>query len=626
MEGALMPQPTDIVLDGAGYMIVPGKYTRGQDGAAEGRTGRIAFTDFFGGSRRHIQLERDRAFDTLRAGPALNGQGVRPWGRIAAVTTLVPAVLPSEDTRIPYAAVEDVLYFALGTRVYKTAASGDAYFTPTVAFDTGTTIVDMCPYSSNGLLITFGDARDVTWYRVSDGAATVLLAGERGHQIAGYGGYAIWNDATAAGRPTFLKQVTGTQVDLRILDYDVTRIVSAGAKCYAVTKSAIYSYTGRVTTIKRANPAYSGTAGTEPTTIDSMEWTNDWTPYFQHGVTAEPDDFKLFEGFGGRIYAWVAGEVMEDNPNGDRAGWRSTGLSGKRCYGGCVAGGYVVVSIESWDDMNQLWGWDGSGWWKLDEKASAETGNWIWPTPANNSGSWDLMVFRHGSDDYDLYRLQDRTATTHAFPSGGSHVVTPMIDAGERDKAKAWRKVGAVFATPERTGNLASVDTVALYLDYSTDGGETWTVAASASCLGNTMAYNNLTLDGVLSAQESRFLMLRVRWVSVSDWVPILVGLWCEFEVLDSPARRRKWAFAVKAEDQVIDRDGRPIARTGRELIAALWAAWQGGTTLPFQDLDYDADAAIRTVRIVGISESVPKSSDQGRWGDSVVNLQLVEV
>jgi hypothetical protein len=357
-----------------------------------------------------------------------------------------------------------------------------------------------------------------------------------------------------------------------------------------------------------------------------MEWTNDWTPYFQHGVTAEPDDFKLFEGFGGRIYAWVAGEVMEDNPNGDRAGWRSTGLSGKRCYGGCVAGGYVVVSIESWDDMNQLWGWDGSGWWKLDEKASAETGNWIWPTPANNSGSWDLMVFRHGSDDYDLYRLQDRTAATHAIPSSRSHVVTPMIDASERDKSKAWRKVGAVFASSERIGNLASVEAVALYLDYSIDGGETWTIAASASCLGNTMAYNNLTLDGVLSAQESRFLMLRVRWVSVSDWAPILVGLWCEFEVLDSPARRRKWAFAVKAEDQVIDRDGRPFAQTGRELIAALWAAWQGGTTLPFQDLDYDADATIRTVRIVGISESVPKPSDQGRWGDSIVSLQMVEV
>jgi hypothetical protein len=55
-----MPQTTDIVLDGAGYMVLPGSYRRMQDGVAEGRMGRINLSDFFGGQRRALQLERDR--------------------------------------------------------------------------------------------------------------------------------------------------------------------------------------------------------------------------------------------------------------------------------------------------------------------------------------------------------------------------------------------------------------------------------------------------------------------------------------------------------------------------------------------------------------------------------------
>lgn len=76
-----MAQPTDIVIEGAGYMIVPGHYTRSQDGAPEGRTGRISFRDFFGGLRRHLQLERDRGFDGLNAGPVLGGPGGAAVGK-----------------------------------------------------------------------------------------------------------------------------------------------------------------------------------------------------------------------------------------------------------------------------------------------------------------------------------------------------------------------------------------------------------------------------------------------------------------------------------------------------------------------------------------------------------------
>lgn len=141
-----MAQRTDIVIDGAGYVLVPGHYTRAQDGAPEGRTGRISFRDFFGGQRRHLQLERDRGFDGLNVRPIMGGQGVQPWGRREAGGSLASAVLTSADVPIPAAVCRSRLYFGLGTKVFECAAPGSAWTTPIAKFDTGSTVKDMCLY------------------------------------------------------------------------------------------------------------------------------------------------------------------------------------------------------------------------------------------------------------------------------------------------------------------------------------------------------------------------------------------------------------------------------------------------------------------------------------------------
>lgn len=621
-----MVQSTDIVLDGVGYTLVPEKYIRAQDGAAEGRTGRVTLGDFFGGMRRHMQLERDRGWDGVRAGPAYGGQGVMPWGYRAAGGTLHSSVpVPTIDKRVPSVICRGITYLALGQYVVRLAAPGASWTSPAVHLDTGTAITDMCLYASNGFLCAFGGSKDVTWYRASDGTSTVLLAGEQGHSIAGYGGYAIWNDARSAGRPTYLRQVTGTQVDLRILDYDVRRLVNAGAKIYAVTDSAIYSYGGRVSEHTAPNPAYHHENNPDvPTTMQVLEWSGEWSPYFQHGVINAADDFRLFEGFGGRIYTWLAGEVVEDNPSGDRAGWRSTGLAGRQCFGGCVAGGYLVVSIESHEGQNELWAWDGAGWWKLDSRVM-DANPWCWPINANNGGQYDVMVFRAGTRTLDLYRLRTRSASAHAYPADATFV-TPMIDAGERDRDKVWRRVGAVFGGPERMGNLSSGDTVTVAVEYSLNGGQTWDPGVQMNLPGNTLTTANRTLEVAIGAPIARFIMLRARWSSVSDWAPVLLGLWAEFEMLDAPARRRKWTFDVLATDQAVDRDGQPLARSGRQLIGDLWNAWENGAPVSLRDIDYDAVPVERSVRIVGIAEKVRRPADQGRWGESTVSLSLVEM
>lgn len=621
-----MPQATDVVIDGAGYMLAPGKYQRGQDGAPDGRTGRVAFRDFFGGQRRHLQLERDKGFAGVNVGPALNGQGVQPIGRTNQLT-MSPAfpVTPSRSTRIPYAWVRGNLYFALGANVYR-VESGT---TPPVLETTRPQVVtDMCIYAENGLLLAYGGAADIDFYSVTANASQVLLAGHRGTHLGPYMGYAMWNDERASARPSYVDMVTGTGTDTRILDHPIIGFRNAGAKIYALSRQNVYSFTGRVREVSDDNPAYVNptTTPNEPPTIKVHQWAGEFEPFAQHGVWSAADDYRVFEGFGGDVFAWVSGRMMRFKATGERAGWQDTGLSGRECLGGCVAAGYLIVSLISTEDRNELWAWDGSGWWRILEKASAATGNWVWPLPLQGShGLRDVLLFHEGSQTLTAIRLAHRDPD-HAFPPSGEFV-TSMIDAAERDKDKSWRKIGAVFATPERNGNLASTDTLTMYLDYSIDGGATWTNAVPTGRSGNDASEQTFVMEATIATPpSSRFLMLRVRWFQILDWAPILTGLWAEFEILDSPARRRRWSFDVVAADQTIDRDGATLSRTGRQLIAELWTAWQDGSTVTFRDIDYDADPTERTVRIVGISEKAHKPSDAGRWGDSVVSMVLVEV
>jgi len=125
-----MLQATDIVLDGAGYMIASGgngsgstsAYTRTQDGMAEGRTARIQMRDFFGGQHRAFQLERDRGGDSLAIGPAYGGQGVVPWPFATTSSLASGAGLPATDIAIPAVTIENHAFFARGRYLYRTVA------------------------------------------------------------------------------------------------------------------------------------------------------------------------------------------------------------------------------------------------------------------------------------------------------------------------------------------------------------------------------------------------------------------------------------------------------------------------------------------------------------------------
>ena len=632
-------QATDIVIDGAGYMLSPdkqggsGAYTRSQDGMSEGRTGRVTQRDFFGGQHRAYQLERDRSWDALGVGPAYGGQGVEPWPQIATVSLSASTPLTSAGRPNPSAVIRDYVFFAVGAGLYRTRLTSDlSWGTPSTVYTAPAPITSIAYYGGN-ILLGYGAAHDIQ-HVLYPGATSpaALMGGERAHDIVSYGGFAMWSDARpdTGLTPQTVRQVTGSGLEFKLLDSPVRQLTVAQGKVIAATCVGLYEFSGGVSEVDVRNPSYNPNDAneTDPPTIRALRWRGEFSPFFQHGAATATDDFIFITGFGGRLYAWVGKSVMEFNPSGERAGWRDTGLSGKACFGGCVAAGYLIVCIESRDGESEVWAWNGGGWWLI-LREPISNNRFCWPIALSGVGGQDLLIFRQGSIEVKLVRLVWRSPEQNTFPLGGAaEFITSMIDAGERDKAKAWRKAGAVFAAPEKRGAPGSTDPVTLWLDYSLDGGGSWVNVASRTIVGNYFTQHNVTLDADVASEAavSRFVQLRVRWTSVSDWAPVLVGIWAEFEQLDSPARRRRWQLTVTAADQVIDRDGSTLTRTGQQLIAELWEAWQRGATLTFRDLDYDAAPVQRRVRIVGIREVVPVPANAGRWGQSSVALTLVEV
>jgi hypothetical protein len=369
---------------------------------------------------------------------------------------------------------------------------------------------------------------------------------------------------------------------------------------------------------------YPGEADDASVTADTSKapaWLGDPEPLMTHGTFAADDDFLFLCSYRGRLYTWLAGRVAEFDDSQEQGRWQRIGPEGFACRGATVVGDWLIVAITSrYDLQHELWGFDGNGWWLLARRASPHA---IWPCPLGGAGNRDLIVFRHSSLDYDLYRLKWRDTTLPTYADAGAWT-SSLLDAGDATRDKAWRAIGAAFAQPANRGKSDSADSVTIALEYSLDGGATWTPAASQS--STTAGARTFTLQSAFATiPTSRHLQIRVSWSSVTDWAPVLVDVWAEYETLDNAPPRRRWELSITASDRRVRRDGALDAETGRQKIAALWDAWEAGATLAFNDIDHDADPVDYSVRIEEIEESAAKPNDAGRWGESRVALTLAE-
>jgi hypothetical protein len=597
-----LSQPTDIVLAGDGYMVVPGTYRRMTDGTAEGAPGSIVQRDFIGGQRRAIQLEAERGWDSEGVGPVLFGQGVEPWPFASAYTDATIAT-PLSTQPVPAMLLGDTIYVGIGRYLFRSVpVSSPTWSDFTLAADlgSGSIISGLAPYGDK-LAVACGATRDIQTYNPSGGTLTTLQAGEKGEGIVGYANQLIWSDATASGTAR-LRLTTGGGIDSRELDSPIVRMVLHGGEIAIATRTSLYLLGGR------------------PDATNGV-WLGEPRPTFTHGTWTDPADFRTMISFGGKLYAWLANALMEWNPNtgSNRQGWRSVGIEGVACFGATVAGGWLIVSLRTAQGTGQLWAYDGTGWWLI------ENGTFrIWPVSIAGAGTFDLLAFRHASPTYDRYRLVHRDAVATAYRSAGAWR-TSLLDASIPNEVKVWRSIQAFFAVPEDRGNTGSTDFVDLEIRYSTDGGKTWTSHVTDSVGGTVGRVYDLggRITGTLP--ESRYLQVEIRWSGVTDWAPTLTAIAIDYERLGTVSKRRRWQLGITARDRIVERNGGQHLRSGAQIAADLWTAWSDGITLPFRDLDYDIDPTQRQVRVVGLTETNGAPTHRNEEASSMITVTLIE-
>lgn len=620
-----MPQGTDIELAGAGYMIAPGSYRRTHDAPhrpAAAAGGRVAIRDFAGGQRQALfplaasspaARGGGRGWDAVGVGPAYDGQGVEPWGNEAAYVDAL-SDQPTVDRQAFSVIVRNRCYVAIGRRLYQSVALTDgawASFTVAADLGAGVEVSGLARYKDD-LLIFCGAASTIRKYNTATGIVTnPWVAGEKGTVGIGYRGQVLF--ATGLDNDNFKLRLSVDKFDgtlqfrNRYADAEIVNLGSFGGEVVVATRTSLLTFGGDW------DPGETGV---------KADWRGELEGLFTHGTWTAEDDFVFLLGYAGRLYTWLANRVVVFDP-GLGGGWRKSGPEGTSCYGATVAAGYLTVSVVTRTGESETWAHDGAGWWRLQLAAGSPAR--VWPVALGGAGNRDLLLFRAGSTTYDLYRLVARSTTLHGYRATAEWV-SSLLDAGEREAAKAWRKVGASFAVPEARGNQASADAVTVRLDFSLDGGKTWATAATATLTDATKRTHEVEAALASNAATSRYLQLRVVWESVLDWAPVLTGVWAEHEPLANEAKRRRWRLDVLCRDGQIRRDGGVQARSGRQLAADLWTAWETGATVSFRDLDYDATARTHQVRVVDIEEAVAAPGDAGRWGESTVALALVEV
>ena len=144
----------------------------------------------------------------------------------------------------------------------------------------------------------------------------------------------------------------------------------------------------------------------------------------------------------------------------------------------------------------------------------------------------------------------------------------------------------------------------------------TWTQAAALTTASASQRTFDLASAFAAAGPRSRYLQVRVTWSSVSNWAPVLTGVWVEYAAVHAPAKKRRWELAIDARDGKVRRDGGKAGNTGRQDIAAVWDAWELGTPLAFEDIDNDSEPVTYSVLVEEIEEKSGKPGDAGRWGN----------
>jgi len=555
--------------------------------------------EWAGGGLRGLQAERDRFWSSLGLLPIGRGEGVGAGPREAAV--LIGGL---HATARRHGAIHGGRpYFAAGGELWRPERVGSGLFPGNLggATQLGATLAQtfdgLCSDGGDLLYLARGQAAGFVRWTVGgsafDTSPTVPLSGCAWYVGSLWGGTfdgVTWRLARCTGPTAY--ESPGWPLD-------------SAPRAFAVVRDGLYVGTGGG--LWRARGAVVGGA-----------FVGEVALLATGGATA--GDFVALAEYGGELYTWAAGEVMRYHVTASGgAALAPVGLRGWSCRGLVAVGGYLfaaVVTGLAGSDVG-LWAYDGAGWWCLGRNLDG-LHDYCWPLGmAGYFDNADLLSFGNGSSV--AFGAQLRARSTQAGLAPGGELTTSLWHGRDPDKLKGWTRVGAELAWPDG----ATFGPCTATLAYSVDGGATFVAAGSATVAGAAAQTLSFALP---LGTAGKWLALRYTLAGVTTGAPTLAALWAEYRAMESPERRRHWVFDVLATDGLIGRAGAPESRDGATIAAELWAAWEGGGTLLFRDLDYDLAPIVRAVRIAGLEEAIGDPADAGRWGDSRVRVRLVEV
>lgn len=599
----------DVTLNGVGYMLQPGSYRSSLDGTgvSTGAVGRRLL------DASMLQLGSTVGIGGLGMWPVAglesgiasgNTPGADDLPALIGPTAARQAIagsISSSEPKLPLATATH-LFIAAGTSLYRWArVIGTAAVNRKTLPEAATCLTRL----RDTLWIGYGAAADVGRYDDSTNtlSGSALGSGVQASLLATFSrGIAL----VAPGAPENLHYVYGnalTTVRTWQLDGAIRAMTQHGERLVVATDAGLHLLTG------------SWHQDTDPPAPPESLTLRSWGTL--SGQLQATDDFAWLLVFQGRLLAWLGQRVMQFDEA--RGWWQPIGLAGAATFGATVSAGWLLTTILPRGASNrwQLWGYDGRGWWLLDEVSS--TNHLAHPA---TDGAGRVVTFRAASSTLSAYDLADTTtATTLRSPAV---LTTPLLDAsgGQAGQRAHWRRVGVEFA---RTDGL-SVGIWAAALEYSVDGGSSWLSAGTPVSVQHEVQREEWEIDATGGA-----LRLRLTLTRVSGLPPAVRALWAESSALDMVARRR-WQFSVQARSRSIDRDGAADGRSGQQVRSDLWGLWSAvgaagaSGTLPFRDVDDAANPQEHQVRLLALREEWPKPADAAIDAMTTVEVVLQEV
>jgi hypothetical protein len=573
----------DITLGDQQYMLVPGSYRTSIDNGASPPQ-RIRINGFAGGLGQ-VGAE----------GGLLSGLGAwpAPWPVGAAGVgpgPMAQAVSGSVGSAEPKLAASDTeyLYIVAGSTIYRwDRALGTAPVNRKILPAAATCLVRL----NDTLLIGHGSAADIARYDDATGTLTTsaLGSGIAASMLATFSRSVV---LVAPGFPMNLHIYYGNSLSYhRVwqLDGRILAMTQHGDALIVATDAGLHRLTG------------TWNQDTDPPAPDESLRLTSWGTL--SGQLQDADDFAWMTVYQGRLMAWLGKRVVIYDEA--RGWWRQAGPEGASTAGAAVVNGWLLTTItpHASATTHQLWGYDGSGWWLLDEIMGASTLD----APTSDGGG-RLVTFQSGGGDMRAYDLDDTTtASTLASPFT---LTTPPIDAGTPDRSKTWRRVGMELTRPDG----ATVGEWTYAIDYSTDGGGTWTSAGAAASVSSAQA----SIEYAINASGTT-LLLRVTGTRVSGLPPFIRAIWVAYDARDTA--RRRWQFRIMARERGINRTGALDTRSAQDIRDALWALRDVTPPVTFTDID----ATSHTIHLTTIREDCPKPADHATGVGTVVEVVVEE-